>query len=257
MIKSLSPYYLTIPWIAPISEEICTSYTLQIFVWNGAKNTPPELPSYEITKDNVTGSNASDKINISPLVNDFIDFTPFDTTSTELIDDFNQYWVKTQILYKTYRLVDFVPNYENTQLMLSGYGYGMDGENPQPLANKILLSGSEFKVSRNGYFIFPFLIEESEIPLPSFVLNSVTDEGADLFNYNATLISFSGNLSLFYRQQGDTDWITSKRYYDYSDGTYDFISLPIELTGNVEFCIGLFYPLIGEHIYSNIITLTI
>ena len=143
MIKSLSPYYLTIPWVAPISEEICTSYTLQIFVWNRLKNIVPVNPAYEITKDNVTSSNASDKVNISPLINDFIDITAFDTTSTELIDGFNQYWVKTQILYTTSDEADFVPNYENIQLMLSGYGYGMDGENSQIPSNNILLTGTE------------------------------------------------------------------------------------------------------------------
>ena len=203
MIKSLSPYYLTIPWVAPISEEICTSYTLQIFVWNGLKNIVPVNPSYEITKDNVTSSNASDKVNISPLINDFIDFTAFDTTTTELIDGFNQYWVKTQILYTTSDEEDFVPNYENTQLMLSGYGYGMSGENPQPPTNKILLSGTEFKVDRNGYFVFPFLIEESE-PVESFFA-TITDVTSTCVEFTIN-IPYSEQISVEFSTDDGVTW---------------------------------------------------
>lgn len=184
MIKSLSPYYLTIPFIAPISELVCSSYTLQIFVWNGIKNIVPTNPTYEITKDNVTGSTGSDKIDISLIINDFIDFTPFDTTDTELIDGFNQYWVKTQILYTTSDDDDYVPNYATTTLMTAGYAYGMDGENAQIPTNKILLQGTEFKVNRDGFFVFPFLIEESEpIDEPFATITDITD-GCITFTYN-------------------------------------------------------------------------
>jgi len=161
MIKSLSPYYLYIPFIAPISGLTATSFTLQIFVWNGLKNVVPAAANYEVTIDNVTSSTGSHKIDISLLVNDFIDFTPFDTTTTELIDGFNQYWVKTQVLYITTDPDDNVPNLEETILMTAGYGYGMDGENSQIPTNNILLSGAEFKVNRDGFFVLPILIEES------------------------------------------------------------------------------------------------
>ncbi len=161
MIKSLSHYYLSIPFIAPISGLTSTSFTLQIFVWNGLKDTPPADANYEITIDNVTASTGNYKIDIALIVNDFIDFTPFDTTATELIDGFNQYWVKTQILYITSDEADNVPNYETTTLMTAGYGYGMDGENSQIPANNILITGTEFKVNRNGFFVLPILIQES------------------------------------------------------------------------------------------------
>jgi len=184
MIKSLSPYYLTIPFIAPISGETCTSFTLQVYVWNGLKNVVPANTSYEITIDNVTESISSYEIDIALIINDFIDFTPFDTTTTELIDGFNQYWVKTQILYTTTDEDDYVPNYESTLLMTAGYGYGMDGVNSQIPANKILLTGTEFKVNRNGFFVLPIMIEESE-PVETYFA-TITDYDGDcvVFEFN-------------------------------------------------------------------------
>ncbi len=161
MIKSLSPYNLEIPFVAPISGLTSTSFTLQMFIWNGLKNVVPVNTTYEITIDNPTASTGSHEINIALIANDFIDFTPYDTTATELIDGNNQYWVKTQVLYITTDEDDNVPNYESTLLMTAGYGYGMDGENSQIPANNILLTGTEFKVSRDGYFVLPILIEES------------------------------------------------------------------------------------------------
>ena len=181
MIKSLSPYYLTIPFVAPISEEICTSYTLQIFVWNGLKNIVPSVPTYEVTKLNPTGSDGSEQIDISLLINDFIDFAPFTSNDTELIDGFNQYWVKTQVLYTTSEEEDFVPNFETTVLMTSGYGYAMEGINPQIPSNNILLNGTEFKVSRSGKFVFPILIEEAEPVEDTFATITNLDEYGCLF----------------------------------------------------------------------------
>jgi len=184
MIKSLSPYYLTIPFVAPISGLTCSSFTLQVFVWNGLKNIVPTNATYEITITNVTESVDDYKIDISLIVNDFIDFTPFDTILTELIDGFNQYWVKTQILYTTTDEDDYVPNYETTTLMTAGYGYGMDGENSQIPTNKILLTGTEFKVNRGGFFVLPIMIEESE-PVETYFA-TITDYDGDcvVFEFN-------------------------------------------------------------------------
>ena len=159
MIKSLSPYYLYIPFISPLSGLICTEYTLKIYVWNGAKTSIPAAVTYQISKANPTGSNADDKIDIARLINDFIIFRPQKSTTTELIDGNNQYWVYTEVYYTTSNPLDYVAQLKETNLLLRGYGYGMDGENAQTPTNKILLSGNEFKVNRNGFFSLPILIE--------------------------------------------------------------------------------------------------
>lgn len=145
MIKTLSPYYVTIPWLTAIS------YTLKIYVWDGLKSAVPTTASYSITKINQTNSNGTDKINIARLLNDFIDFTP---------NESNQRWCKVTVTYTSYLGVGDEQDLF-IDLILKGYGYGMSGENPQPPANRILLQGNEFKVNRDGVFNFPILILEA------------------------------------------------------------------------------------------------
>jgi hypothetical protein len=69
--------------------------------------------------------------------------------------------VQHDVIYTTTDVADDdVQQIITKVLMVSGYGYGMDGENSQPPTNKILLSGSEFNVNRAGSFIVPVLIDE-------------------------------------------------------------------------------------------------
>jgi hypothetical protein len=186
MIKSLSPYYLEVPRVAPISLEVCTSYTLQLFVWDGEKNEPPAEPIYEITKDNPTLASTDDEINIALLINDYIDFIPSFSDNTELENGLNQRWVQTQVLYTTSDPEDYVPSYVQIFLMTQGYGYGLEGKNTQLPANNILLQGTEFKVSRTGKFVFPFLIEESNPPNFATITDVDPDDGCIYFEFNGT-----------------------------------------------------------------------
>ena len=52
MIKSLSPYYITTPWVNPSLGFTAESYRLKIWVWSGDLSTPPSDANYEITKNN-------------------------------------------------------------------------------------------------------------------------------------------------------------------------------------------------------------
>jgi hypothetical protein len=65
--------------------------------------------------------------------------------------------------------------------MTSGYGYAMEGINPQIPSNNILLNGTEFKVSRSGKFVFPILIEEAEPAEDTFATITNLDESGCLF----------------------------------------------------------------------------
>jgi len=154
MIKSLSPYYLYIPWVSPLTSAVAVAYTLRIYVWDGLKLSPPATASYTMTKNNLATSSGTDKVDIAPLINDYIDFEP---------NGNNQRWVKTTVTFHTTNEDDWdIPQLPYTNLLLQGYGGGLDGENAQPPANKILISGTDFKAFRNGYFNFPFLISESD-----------------------------------------------------------------------------------------------
>lgn len=153
MIKSLSPYYLYIPWISPLTSTVCTAYTLRIYVWDGLKVSAPATASYTVTKPNLATSSGTDKLDISQLINDYIDFEP---------NGNNQRWVKTTVVYTTINELDLnAVQLPSTNLMLQGYGTGLDGENAQTPTNKVLISGNEFKVFRSGYFNLPIIISES------------------------------------------------------------------------------------------------
>jgi hypothetical protein len=157
MIKTLSPYYITIPLVSPSNGLLCNSYKLQLFVWNGSKTAVPASPSYEKTIFNAAASTGSQKINIARLVNDFIDFqiNPIFETGLQAAD--NQAWVKWQVVYD----VDSEnPQLVGLDLAVKGKAYFTDGENTSTPANRILLTGDEFKVSRQGLFVLPIKILE-------------------------------------------------------------------------------------------------
>jgi hypothetical protein len=156
MIKTLSPYYITTPFVSPATVLTCTSYTLSIYVWSGLQSAVPATASYTITKDNPTASTGDSKVNIAKILNDFITFTPVKATSTVLLDTVNQQWVKTEVTYITTAPADAsTPQLGVVNMFTRGYSYGNDGENIATPTNKILMYGNEFNVSRTSYIAVP------------------------------------------------------------------------------------------------------
>ena len=255
MIKSLSPYYVNIPFVSPLSGLTCTSYTLQLFVWNGAKNAPPTNPSYEFTKSNPTGSTLTDEIDIANLISDYISFTPQEGIGTQLLDGNNQLWVKWRTFYTTTDSNDYVlPSNQNTKLMTKGYNYGMDGKNAETPTNKILLSGTEFKVNRQGSFVLPIEIEETTEALAGLIITSIVEDSHPLYDINFTLTGNIEYLYCRYRLDGVTDWTN---VIALGLNTSPF---PVELnvsSGNYEVQIYGFDNVNNENVYSNIYTITI
>ena len=188
MIKSLSPYYIDTPWLSPLTNELCTSYTLDVFVWNGGKGNSGNIPTYSITKDNLENSIGVDRVNISRLVNDFLYINPVSTNTTDNINGNNQIWVKTQVIYTTSNNAD-TGAIQNTsvQLLLKGYGYGMDGENSQPPSDKIYLTGREFDVYRNSSFSLPVLADEVGSTIDA------VDDSYTIFNLTQDLVVLSND----------------------------------------------------------------
>lgn len=253
MIKSLSPYYLTIPFVAPASGLTCESYTLEIFVWDGLKSAVPATPSYEITKKNPTSSTGNDKVNIARLINDFIDFAPQLGTVTDLIDGNNQRWVQTQIRYTTANSSDLLPQLQSVELMTRGYAYGMDGENTSTPANKILLSGTEFKVNRNGVFSLPVLIEETVTPPATLAITLIAETVAPLYDMTYTETGTHDDILYRYRLQPSLTWVLS---LDVVGASPYEIELPI-IAGTYDVQIFTFDTINNINIYSNIYEITI
>jgi len=253
MIKSLSPYNLSIPFIAPFSGLTCTEFLLEIFVWNGSKLMPPLTASYSKTITNPTASTGNANVNIARLVNDFIDFTPYDTLVTELIDGNNQQWVKTQVRYTTANVSDLLPQLVSVQLMLKGYGYGMEGENTQPPANNILLQGIEFKVQRDGYFVLPILIQETVTPLATLAITLITEDVAPIYDITYTETGTHDDIYYRYRLQPATTWVIGLEPVGVSIAS---IELP-EVAGTYDVQIFTYDTVNNETVYSNIYELII
>ena len=186
MIKSLSPYYVNIPFVSPLTGATAITYTLNLFIWNGAKNSPPSEPQYQITKENPTGSIGTDKINIARLVHDRLNFKPHKSFIRELNNGQNQVWVRQEVEYTTSDTDDNgVLQLAETVLCLKGYGYGLEGENPQPPDNKILIPIQDYKVNRNGIFNVPILIDEPT-DASELVITDVVNTSGSTFEYTFT-----------------------------------------------------------------------
>lgn len=235
MIKALSPYYVNIPFVAPLSGLTSTQFTLNIYIWNGEKTAVPSTPTYNVVIDNPTSSTDNVKINIANWISDFIEFTPQDGTTTELINGNNQQWVKWETFYQTSDTNDAeIPTNENVKLFLRGYFYGLDGENATLPANKILIPIQDYKVKENGKFVIPILIDETTPPTPVFTLDSITLDSGTIYDFNYTK-NFTGlEVRLLYKISTDTEYepietisnISGTVKADLSSlasGTYDFI----------------------------------
>lgn len=174
--RVLSPYYINVPFIAPLSGVVCTEFTLNVFIYSGLKSGVPANPTYSLTKENPTGATGIAKIDISKLVADFIDFQAEASNITEVIDGSNQVWVKVSTTYNTTDPNDAITETNvQTQLATKGYSYGDEGENLPLPSNKILIPIIDYKVNKR--FVIPILIDEvlissySIISYPNNVLN--------------------------------------------------------------------------------------
>tara|TARA_R110000803_G_scaffold76454_3_gene141102 strand:+ start:1238 stop:2299 length:1062 start_codon:yes stop_codon:yes gene_type:complete len=159
MIKSLSPYYVTTPWVNPLGGAVVgESYTISIFVWDGLKAAPSLTATYTKTIPNPTSSVASDKINISRLISDFIEFAPRGTgLGSGVINSENNWWVKTHVTYEN----DPTVQQATTSLYGLGYSYGNQGENVTTITDNILLKAQDYKANRTSVFVLPVLQEEA------------------------------------------------------------------------------------------------
>jgi hypothetical protein len=186
MIKSLSPYYLTVPFVSANTGLTCTSYVVSIFVWDGLKADVPSTATYTLTKTNPTGSTASDTtVNISKLIKDYIQFTPQDAATTSVINGNNNWWVQTSYTYVTTDAADATtPQGSVKSLYGLGYTSGIGGGNVTNITNRLLLTGREFKVDRNGFFVVPVLIKEGDtvsgsvVSSPNSQINVAISEAA-------------------------------------------------------------------------------
>ncbi len=245
-IKTLSPHYLGIPLTSPLTGTVCNSYELRIFIWEGSKTAVPAEPAYVMTKINAAGSSGPDKVNIARIVNDFIEFECLPKAQTLLADGNNQVWVKYVCYYDDQPAT---PALQEVQLAIKGYGYFTEGENPQLPANKILLTGDEFKVSRGGRFLLPIMVDEPAVPERVLMIEEYTRSSG--INYKPTVTANFpySEIAMFVRPVGAAEWIPA--------GNSVISTIPAGIAANVfEVMATAFDPVTSAVIQSNIYTIT-
>ena len=155
MIRALSPFYIDTPLV--YGGVTCAKFTLNVWVWNGDKSTPNSTNSYQITYENTTASTGSHSININAIIQDYIEFkepSPSLVTGVQVIDGDNQQWVYTYVTYDAVATL----YHETTDIMVLGYAYGNEGRNVTTVANNTLLIPQQYKVNRQGSFVFPIYV---------------------------------------------------------------------------------------------------
>ena len=171
MIRTLSPYNYKIPFKSVDFQLICQKYTLELFIWNGAKADVPATATESWTKSNplgLGGNGEFDTINISRVLADYVETAlsspEFDT---QMLNGDSQWWLKSQVLYYTTPATPEStepPAYVTTQLFNRGYSYGLEGENVTDVPDNIMATGREFRVNRRGVFLLPIYTPDNTVP---------------------------------------------------------------------------------------------
>lgn len=253
MIKNRSPYYIDTPFVSPESGLTCASYTLKVYVWNGLKTAVQPTATYELTKQNPTTSTLSDSVNIARIIKDYLSFTPQEGTVTSLINGVNQMWVRTEVYYTTTNSSEStVPQNISTDLMVNGYTYGREGRNQVTQSNNILLDGTEFNVSRNGFFTLPIELEEPIPSTPEIVITSVTLNAGTVYDVAFTYVGTYSEFALKFSSTGGANLVILVV------GTTSTQSVDIgSLTGSIDFKMQGFDSTTATTIPSNIFNITV
>ncbi|AWH84926.1 hypothetical protein HYN59_07205 [Flavobacterium album] len=246
-IKTLSPHYISIPLTSPLTGVICSSYEVRIYIWDGSKTAIPAEPSYTMTKINASGSSRSDRINIARIASDFIGFECIPQQGTVLVDGNNQVWIKYECYYND---SPTVPALQEVSLALKGYGYFLEGENPQLPSNKILLTGDEFKVSRDGRFVLPIMVDEPPVPIRTLTINNFVRSTGVNYTLTATANFPYTEIFVSARPVGSSSWTP----VEHSGSSY---IVPSGIaSGLFEVRAGAFDPVTSAIIYSAVYNIT-
>ena len=187
MIRALSPYYVTtnLTYANP-GAVVCSKYTLTIQVWEGSDQGyyGSDVDTYNITFLNTQEISTTHEININAIIQDYIEFqAPFPNPgdTTQVLDGYNQRWVRTFVKYDSETTEEDV----TLDFMTLGYAYGDQGKNYSTTTDDILLIAQDYKVSRNGFFIYPFVADSAQT-LTITVLSSPASQLNETYNIAAT-----------------------------------------------------------------------
>jgi hypothetical protein len=252
MIKTLSPYNITIPYLSPLTGLVCTEFTMKLYIWKGLKTAIPVTASYEITKSNPELLETSTKINIANLINPFLSFVPVLVTDTDFVDSTNQTWYSISVFYTTSNVTEVnTPQLQETKLAVKGYSYGMEGENAETPANKVLIQAREFKVSSDSKITIPIELTETTPPTAEIVITAVDLIAGEQYDVTFTSV---GTYTTFYAiitpDVGDAVIVLMSDITSPQEITITF-------TGDVDVQMFGYDSATATTIYSNIFSITI
>tara|TARA_R110000803_G_scaffold24638_3_gene59220 strand:- start:433 stop:1506 length:1074 start_codon:yes stop_codon:yes gene_type:complete len=159
MIRALSPYYVRTN-LDVGGGVACEYFTLTVQVWDGDKASPDSTNEYKLTYNNTAAATGNHDINISAMIQDYVEFTapsPLGYVNiTSLLNANNQAWVYTYVTYNG----STTKHDESTELMTLGYTYGDEGENYTNVTDNFLMPVMDYKINKYGIFIIPLLSDE-------------------------------------------------------------------------------------------------
>ena len=206
MIRALSPYYIDTNLV--YGGVTCEEFTLTINIWDGSKASVDTTNQYKITYKNTTASTGSHKINISSMIQDYVEFnvpTTFFTVAGTIIKmGNNQAWVETSVSYDD----GAGAGSTSVDLMTLGYSYGDQGENYDVVTDDFLLPVMDYKINRDGVFIIPFLADEATD-------NDITismDGGAASFTSTVLATTDSSEMVQYLWIDMRADFLTANQY---------------------------------------------
>ena len=160
MIKSKSTYYFTYN----LDNNFDT--IIEIYVWSGDIAVRPLNPVYTITDTN-PALDATNTINPSSLINDFLEFTPVSGTSTGLVNMPNTVNVSID------RTVNGVTTNELQTTAIKGHYSAIEGVNIGLPTNKILVQGDYMKINKTSTAIIPLNPDGTNVTIVSLPYNNI------------------------------------------------------------------------------------
>ena len=148
MINTRSPYYITAPLIGTT-----TSVTLNLKIHTTTESTSLSSPNYVITKNKAEDGIDYLDFEVSNMLKDEFVHTPIYNASTALINSSQGDTLQLNYSF-VYTGGGSSPTVTKTNVF-DGYGYFMEGINPQAPTSKILLANDYYVVNKNGYFNIP------------------------------------------------------------------------------------------------------
>lgn len=160
MIKTRSTYNFTYN-LDPTFDTI-----IEIYVWQGDSGSRPLIPEYTITDTN-PNLQATQTANISNLIDDFIEFQPFSSLATGLVNNPNALNISID------RTVDGVTANVLEDFGTQGYYSAIEGINVGLPANKILVSGDFMKANKDSFVLIPLNPDGTNVQVISSPNNEI------------------------------------------------------------------------------------